>query len=301
MCPIIATRGQSWIGAGLGQAGCATNPSTVNNLTGAGGGRKNLVLPADRIGTRPAHPFGHGSCLEAVVWPRQLASDGYIGPIVFLDRDRPGVRTRNARPGVIRQRCSQRAHRRVLRRGGGRCSANVGAWNGRENKESPSFVVPVKVRIKKPAGVESACRYERLLAGRQEGRSYRPVPVLPMDADARKRIPKLARIYAASKFFVAPGFHDVYATLEPWTAPLERDDELYERLFRRWGKQPPALDVLRVALPEGVLDDGGVVTGYLFFESPLDKEDRVTFEATFGGGDGQTTVASIEIHSRSND
>ena len=53
--------------------------------------------------------------------------------------------------------------------------------------------------------------------------------------------------------------------------------------------------VLRAALPEGVLDDGGVVTGYLFFESPLDKESRVTFEATFGGGDGQTTVASIEI------
>ncbi len=177
---------------------------------------------------------------------------------------------------------------------GVRCSANVGAWNGREN-EIPSFVVPVKVRIKNASGGPIRVRYEDFSLVGRKGRSYRPVPVLPMDADARKRIPKLAPIYAASKFFVAPGFHDVYATLEPWTAPLERDDELYERLFRRWGKQPPALDVLRVALPEGVLDDGGVVTGYLFFESPLDKEDRVTFEATFGGGDGQTTVASIEI------
>ena len=116
-----------------------------------------------------------------------------------------------------------------------------------------------------------------------------------MDVDARKAIPKLTPIYAASKFFVAPGFHDVYATLEPWKAPLQRDDELYDRLFRRWGTKRLPLDVLRAALPEGVLDDGGIVTGYLVLREPSEKENRVTFEATFGGGDGQTTVASIEI------
>lgn len=177
---------------------------------------------------------------------------------------------------------------------GVRCSANVGAWNGREN-EIPSFVVPVKVRIKNTSGQPIRVLYEDFALIGRKGRTYHPVPVLPVDAGARKRIPSLNPIYASSKFFVAPGFHDVYATLEPWTTPLPRDEHLYDQLYSRWGKQLPALDVLRVALPEGVLDDDGVVTGYLFFESPLDKEDRVTFEATFGGGDGRTTVASIEI------
>jgi hypothetical protein len=177
---------------------------------------------------------------------------------------------------------------------GVRCSANVGAWNGRED-ELPRFLVPVKVRIKNDSGQPIRVLYEDFALVGSKGRSYHPVPVLPIDADARKQIPKLAPIYASSKFFVAPGFRDVYATLEPWTAPLQRDDALYDRLFRRWGKQPPPLDVLRVALPEGVLDEGGVVTGYLFFESPLDKEDRVTFAAIFDGGDGRATVASIEI------
>jgi hypothetical protein len=177
---------------------------------------------------------------------------------------------------------------------GVRCSANVGAWNGRED-EIPSFLVPLKIRIKNDSGRPIRVLYQDFALTGRKGRSYRPVPVLPMDVDARKAIPKLIPIYAASKFFVAPGFHDVYATLEPWKAPLERDEELYDRLFRRWGDRRPPLDVLRAALPEGVLDDGGVVTGYLFFESPLDKESRVSLEATFGGGDGQTTVASIEI------
>jgi len=44
-----------------------------------------------------------------------------------------------------------------------------------------------------------------------------------------------------------------------------------------------------------VLENGGILTGFLFFESPLDREDRVTFQADFDAGDGQQKVASIEI------
>jgi len=177
---------------------------------------------------------------------------------------------------------------------GVRCSANVGAWSARQS-EIPSFVVPVKVRIKNASGRPIRVLYEDFALIGNKGRSYRPVPVLPIDVDERKRIPRLDPIYASSNFFVAPGFRDVYATLPPWNTPLQRDEALHDQLFRQWGKRRPALDVLRVALPEGVLDDGGVVTGYLFFESPLEKENRVTFEASFEGGDGRTTVASIEI------
>jgi hypothetical protein len=177
---------------------------------------------------------------------------------------------------------------------GVRCSANAGAWNERTG-EIPSFVFPVKVRIKNDSGRPIRVRYEDFVLVGKKGQSYRPVPVLPIDPDERRRMPKLNPMYASSKFFVAPGFHDVYATLEPWTAPLQRDKSLYDRLFRRWGKKPLPLDVLRVALPEGVLDDGGILTGYLFFESPLDEEKRVTFEAIFDGQDGRATIASIEI------
>ena len=125
-------------------------------------------------------------------------------------------------------------------------------------------------------------------------RSYRPIPVLPLDSDARKHVLRLAPLYASSKFYVAPGFRDVYATLEPWSAPLQRDAATHDELFRRWGDKLTT-DLLRMALPEGVLDDGGIVTGYLFFESPLSKESRVTFAADFDAGDGDGTVASIEI------
>ena len=134
-----------------------------------------------------------------------------------------------------------------------------------------------------------------LYAAGKKGRTYRPIPVLPIDADARKRIPRLDPLYASSKFYVAPGFRDVYASLDPWSTPLQRDETLYDELFRRWGNQRLRLNLLRMALPEGVLDDGGIVTGFLFFESPLAKESHVTLAAEFDASDGGGTVASIEI------
>ena len=48
-------------------------------------------------------------------------------------------------------------------------------------------------------------------------------------------------------------------------------------------------------MSEGVLADGGVISGFLYFESPLGHEDRVTFEADLNGTDGQATVAAVKI------
>jgi hypothetical protein len=177
---------------------------------------------------------------------------------------------------------------------GVRCSANVGAWTARDG-ELPEFVVPVKVRIKNASGKPIQVLYEDFVLLGKKGRAYRPIPVLPIGAEERKRIPRFDPLYASSKFYVAPGFRDVYARLDPWSAPLQRDETLYDKLFRRWGDQRLRLDLLRMALPEGVLDDGGIVTGFLFFESPLAKESRVTLAAEFEASDGRGTVASIEI------
>jgi hypothetical protein len=178
--------------------------------------------------------------------------------------------------------------------GGIRCSADVGQAD-ELGEELPAVVVPVKVRIKNDSGTTIQVLQERFTLVGNSGRVYRPIPVLPIDAGDHGRAPAVRPIYASTKFFVAPRLHAVYRTLEPWSAPLQRDDALYERQRRRWGKHGPSLDVMRMALPEGVLDDGGIISGFLFFESPLTREDRVTFHADFGSGDGQSDVASIEI------
>jgi hypothetical protein len=174
---------------------------------------------------------------------------------------------------------------------GVRCSADVEAWEGRPG-ELPSFVTPVKVRISNSSGSPIRLLYEDFIMVGKSGQKYRPVPVLPIEPDASST--RLEPIYASTKFFVAARYHDVYQTLDAWPEPLARDESFYERQYRLWGHERPPLEVVRMGLPEGVLGDGGVVSGFLFFENPR-HEDRVTFEAEFDKGDGEGTVAEVKI------
>jgi hypothetical protein len=185
---------------------------------------------------------------------------------------------------------------------GVRCSADVGAWS-EDAKPLPDFVVPVKVRIKNASGRPIQVLYEDFVLAGKNGHSYRPLPIVPLDESDGERPTAIEPIYSSTKFFVGPRLHDVYPTLDMWTADLPRDQALYEKQFRRWGHARLARQAIRMALPEGVLDDGGTISGFLYFESPLAHESRVTFQADFDAATPKPTrddadseiVASIEI------
>jgi hypothetical protein len=171
------------------------------------------------------------------------------------------------------------------------CSADTGAWPERAPKP-PDSVVPVKVRVRNQSGRPIRLLAEDFVLVGKSGQRYRPIPVLPLEGT---NLPRLNPVYASVKFYVAPRFRAAYPTLEPWSAALDRDATLYDRQFERWGHRRPTLEMIRMALPEGVLDNEGLISGFLFFESPLDDEDRVTFQADFAPGQGAGTVAAIEI------
>jgi hypothetical protein len=171
------------------------------------------------------------------------------------------------------------------------CSADVGAWPERA-KQPPVEVVPVKVRIRNNSGKAIRLLADDFVLVGKSGHRYRPVPVLPLDGATR---PRVNPTFASMKFYVAPRLSGAYPTLDPWATRLARDEAAYDRQFRRWGKEQPTTEMIRMALPEGVLDDGGLISGFVYFESPLDEEDRVTFQADFEQGDGSGTVASVEI------
>jgi hypothetical protein len=175
---------------------------------------------------------------------------------------------------------------------GVRCSADTGAWPDGAPKP-PESVVAIKVRVRNESGKAIRLLAEDFVLVGKGGQKYRPIPVLPLDGES---LPRLNPVYASVRFYVAPRFRAAYPTLEPWSAALERDQALYDRQFDRWGKTRPTLQMIRMALPEGVLEDGGLISGFLFFESPLDDEDRVSFQADFSPGDGSAdSVASLEI------
>src|SRR5207253_3581790 len=62
--------------------------------------------------------------------------------------------------------------------------------------------------------------YEDFVLAGARGRKYRPLPVVPIDHDARN---PLRPTFASVNFFVGPRYHDVYPSLPAWERQLPRD------------------------------------------------------------------------------
>jgi hypothetical protein len=166
-----------------------------------------------------------------------------------------------------------------------------GEWEGRP-KNLSDHLTPLKVRIINRSGKAVRVLYEDFVLAGARGRKYRPLPVVPIEHSARER---LRPSFAAQKFFVGPRYRDVYPSLPAWERQIPRDEEFYQRQYDRWSSDLPTREMKRMALPEGVLADGGQITGFVFFEDAASRESKVTFRADLAGDEDGETVASIEI------
>ena len=86
---------------------------------------------------------------------------------------------------------------------------------------------------------------------------------------------------------MAPWHAPFYPRLGVWSGPLAFNAPYYDQWYRAWPSVPDR-EVLRQALPEGVLEPGGTAQGFLYFRS---KEPGVAVEflyALIDASSGQT-------------
>lgn len=178
---------------------------------------------------------------------------------------------------------------------GVRVSAEGNDWNS-VPADLPGRLTPVKVRIVNHSGVPIEILYQQFALKGAHGRVYQPIPLLPVDhqhpIDGAGTVNP---IYSASSFYVGSKFHDIYPSLPAWPQPLARDDGFYDRQYQRWDKDLPTHAMQRMGLPEGVLADGGEISGFLYFENATRKENRLTFQAGIDGVRQGDELAEIDI------
>ena len=174
-----------------------------------------------------------------------------------------------------------------------RIAAEANDWNAAPD-DLVERLTPLKVRIINHSGEPIQILYQQFALVGADGRKYQPLPPAPIAAGATQA-PPVHLVYASSKFFVAPRLHGVYPSLETWAVPLARDDGFYARQVARWEQDLPSHPMRRMALPEGVLADGGEISGFLYFENATRKERRVTFQADLGAPPQGDEITQIEI------
>jgi hypothetical protein len=81
-------------------------------------------------------------------------------------------------------------------------------------------------------------------------------------------------------FHAAPGRIPPLPGFDPWRLPWQDDQYFYSRQYAKWTVALPTVDMIRLSLPEGVLDPGAQVDGYLYFErlNEAVREPRFVFD-----------------------
>lgn len=94
--------------------------------------------------------------------------------------------------------------------------------------------------------------------------------------------------FVGSGFLVAPWAARYYRGVLPWYGPFPYDPVYYNRWYGAWPPNLPNDEVLRHALPEGVLQPGGQVSGFLFFKEQPPGTQLSLFMALVDAESGQS-------------
>jgi hypothetical protein len=178
-------------------------------------------------------------------------------------------------------------------REGVRVSADGDDWAAAP-ADLPTRLTPVKVRILNHSGAPVLIAYRQFALVGAHGHLYRAIPPVPLE-HAEGSGGTIEPVYAASNFFVAPRLHDVYPTLAAWSQPLDRDGDTSAERYQLWGRDLPTRAIRRMGIPEGVLADGGEISGFLYFENATRRESRLTFRADIDGAQSGDRLTKIEL------
>lgn len=155
---------------------------------------------------------------------------------------------------------------------GVRISIKADAWSG----EPPTLteVIPILVEVENNSKVPVQIRYQAFRVTSPSG-ADRFVALPTFNIKGTEVEPITTPLYPFSGFLIAPHHHHFFPFLTPFHHPFDHFAyyDLYYPRFVRY--KLPTVDMLRKALPEGVLQPGGKVTGFLYFDEEAEEAEEI--------------------------
>lgn len=173
---------------------------------------------------------------------------------------------------------------------GVRVIARSDAWSG--FPPDLERVTPILVTIENDGAVPLRIRYnEFALVAPATGARFAAIP--PFDIRGVEVEPVTSLGY--SGFWVAPYYAPYYPRLRPYYGAFPFDDFYYDQYYPTWVDiELPTGDMIQKALPEGVLDPGGRVTGYLYFQNVKRDAGLVEFTQELVSAEGRD-IGTVRI------
>lgn len=189
----------------------------------------------------------------------------------------------------------------VARANGVQMTARAGAWDGKPG-DLQKKLTPMLVTIENNGSVPIRVRYSELMLATPKGMFYKALPpfqidgsVLQLSSDMRPGA-SIVPVYPPNLFDYAPHVARYIANAEAAPGPFETDKPYWERYAKVMTKVDlPTEDMLRRALPEGVLRPGGRVQGFVYFPGVGDDIERVSLRADLMNANTGAMVTTLAI------
>lgn len=146
---------------------------------------------------------------------------------------------------------------------GVRVSATGETWEG--DPQVRDHVTPIEVTIQNQHGSPLRFSYSLFSLTDPSGTLYAALPPYSIKGSIQESAGFSE--FSCPGFYVAPYYSPFYPYLDYYEDPFDYDPFYFDRYYACWKDIPlPTKEMLDEALPEGVLEDGAEVTGFLYFE-----------------------------------
>jgi hypothetical protein len=188
----------------------------------------------------------------------------------------------------------------VAQSDGIRMTVDAAAWSGYPSTLERE-VIPLKVTIENRSDKPLRVRYNEMVLRTSSGEQRTAIPPMQIEGTARVRSgsPIYVPRFYYSGFYVAPWYYPYYdpyyVGLRPWGYPWTFDRGYYDRYYPSWKVALPTRDMQEQAIPEGVIEPGGHISGFLYFPKLPGDTERVTFAADLVNGKNGSDFGELEV------
>ncbi len=154
-------------------------------------------------------------------------------------------------------------------------------------------LTPILIRVDNRSAAPVAIRYDAFRLIGPPGGPLRPIPPYRIDRVVMQPVP--APGYPLRSFEVAPYLSPYYPGFTPFGGPFEVTPGLYGTSFPAYAQvRLPTPEMVRLALPEGVLRPGGETSGFVYFPD-VETEGPTTLAVTLANAETGTRLGEVTL------
>jgi hypothetical protein len=170
------------------------------------------------------------------------------------------------------------------------------AWQGNPGNLE-QLVTPIRITVHNRGHSPVRMMYRNFTLAFPWGVRVNPLPPFSLRAAAPAQAPAVRLpAFAFHRFYIAPRYRWYYPGVPAWHRHLPHDPFFYDTYFGRWRQPLPTEDMLRSALPAGVIEPGGSVSGFLYFpDVPSGAWGQFTLMAELTHERDGQSVASLDV------